>query len=120
MNLASKNKEVAWDLMESTITAVRKNYTTLRNMKYPYFGGQQVLDLSDQMRMDMEPVLRTPIDTQISDLFWSQQYLMYDGKMPAQDFINHFTDEIDSTFEFELSMLREVRYGTGQTSVPAE
>ena len=120
MNLTSKNKEIAWDLMESTITSVRKNYTTLRNMKYPYFGGQQVLDLSDQMRMEMEPVLRTPIDTQVSDLFWSQQYLMYEGKMLAQDFINHFNDEIETTFEFELSMLREARNGTGQTSFPAE
>lgn len=120
MNLTSKNKTAAWDLMESTITSVRKNYTTLRNMKYPYFGGQQVLDLSDQMRMEMEPVLRTPIDTQVSDLFWSQQYLMYDGKMLAQDFIDHFGVEIETTFEFELSMLREVRNGTGQISVPAE
>ena len=114
MNMASRHKEAAWDLMGSTITTVRHNYTTLRSMAYPYFGGQKVLDLSDRMRMEMEPVLRTPLDEAITDLFWSQQYLMYDGNMPADEFFTHFATEIEGKFEFELAMLREVRRAAGK------
>ncbi len=108
MNQASDQKDLAWELMESTVFAVRTYYAGLEAQAYPYFGNQQVFALVRQMREEMVPMLRTPLDAQVADLFWSQQYLLYTGNMPAADFIDYVNREIEARFGLELSALRDM------------
>ena len=109
MNKNSGNKELAWELMELTARTVRSNYANQRNEAYTYFGDQRVYDLAEQMRLEMKPMLRTPLDRQITDLFWNQLYLVYDGNMPPEDYLAYLEKEMESRFASELSVLRAMR-----------
>lgn len=112
MNKNSANKELAWELMELTVRTVRSNYANQRNEAYTYFGGQRVYALADQLRLEMKPMLRTPLDRQITDLFWNQLYLVYDGNMPPADYLAYLDKEMESRFASELSALRAIRNPT--------
>lgn len=108
MNKDSENKALSWELMALTTRSVRSYYTDLRSKAYTYFGEQQVFALADQMRLEMDPLVRTPLDRQITDLFWNQLYLVYDGNMPASDYLLYIDQEIESRFASELSAFRKM------------
>lgn len=109
MNQSSSYKAEAWEFVSLSIWRVRSYYESQKTANMPYFGYQRVMDLADRIRLEMEPKLRTPIDKAVSDLFFSYGYLLYDGGMPARDFLAHMEEQMEARFAFELAALQEER-----------